>query len=82
MPNPHNEISQAAKKAGLSYWDYVAKMFPGCVKEFVWGEKKLTRKQKRGAQSGLESMLDRSNLPGMKALSNMRSLVGRDNVFR
>jgi len=60
MPNPANEASLNAKKAGLSYWEYMEKTFPGCVQKFVWGVKKETRKQKREAMSGLEHMLDRS----------------------
>ena len=39
MPNPANEASQSAKKAGLSYWDYMAKIHPSIVQKFVWGVK-------------------------------------------
>ena len=46
MPNPSNEFSLAAKKAGLSYWEYMEKTYPGCVLWFVWGVKKVSRKQK------------------------------------
>lgn len=82
MPNPANEASQAAKKAGLSYWEYMEKTFPGCVQHFAWGAKKETRKQKREAMSGLEHMLDRSNLPGMKLMSHMRNLVGKRSAYK
>ena len=81
MQNPANENSQAAKKAGLSYWEYMEKTYSGCVQKFVWGVKKETRKQKREAMSGLERMLDRSNLPGMKMLSHMRNLVGKRSAY-
>jgi hypothetical protein len=42
--NPVDEMTtrelQAAKKAGLSYWDYVAKKWPEFVHKFVWPVKK------------------------------------------
>ena len=82
MQNPANENSQAAKKAGLSYWEYMEKTYSGCVQKFVWGVKKETRKQKREAMSGLERMLDRSNLPGMEMLSHMRNLAGKRSAYK
>ena len=81
MNNLANAASQEAKKQGLAYWDYMEKKHPGCVQHFIWGIKKETCKQKR-ERSGLENMLDRSNLPGMKMLSHMRGLTGKNNVFK
>ena len=81
MPNPSNAISLAAKKAGLSYWEYMEKIHPSIVQKFVWGVKRVTRKQEREAMSGLEHMLDRSNLPGMKLMSHMRNLVGKKGAY-
>lgn len=80
--NSANINSQAAKKAGLSYWEYMEKTYSGCVQKFVWGAKKETRKEKREAMPGLEHMLDRSNLPGMKMLSHMRNLIGGRVTYR
>lgn len=82
MPNPANEASLAAKKAGLSYWEYMEKTYSGCVQHFVWGVKKETRKEKRESMSGLEKMLDRSNLPGMKLMSHMRNLAGKRSAYK
>lgn len=80
--NPANENSLAAKKAGLTYWGYMEKTNSGRVKHFAWGVKKETRKQKREIMSGLEYMLDRSNLPGMKLMSHMRNLVGKRSAYK
>ena len=82
MNNPANQASLAAKKALLSYWAYMEKTFTGCVQAFVWGVKKETRKQKREGMSGLENMLDRSNLPGMKLLSHTRNLAGKRSAYK
>ena len=82
MNNLANTASKEAKKQGLAYWDYMEKKHPGCVQHFIWGIKKETRKQKRERMSGLENMLDRNNIPGMKMLSHMRGLTGRNNVFK
>ena len=41
MPNPSNEFSLAAKKAGLSYWEYMEKIHPSIVQKFVWGPAKV-----------------------------------------
>jgi hypothetical protein len=79
MSNPHNQISQAAKKAGLSYWDYVAKKFPGTVKEFVWGEKKLTRKQEREGMAMVNTAMANSSHPAMRMLSRMGSMLGNSH---
>jgi len=80
--NPANIASQKAKKANLTYWEYMEKTYSGCVQHFVWGVKKETRKQKRESMSGLEKMLDRGNLPGMKLMSHMRNLVSKRSVFK
>lgn len=37
MQNSANENSQNAKKAGITYWEYMAKTYPGCVKKLAWG---------------------------------------------
>jgi hypothetical protein len=67
MPNPANEASQAAKEAGLSYWDYMEKTFPGCVQKFVWGPAKVEVKRPW-----------RSRLPRVFGYLNfVRNLVGR-----
>jgi len=46
MPNPANIDSQAAKEAGLTYWEYVEKTYH-CDSHYVWGVKKVSRKQAR-----------------------------------
>ena len=81
MQNPANKAKQNARIAGLTYWEYMEKTYFGCVQHFVWGVKKETRKEKREAMSGLERMLDRSNLPGMKLMSHMRNLVGKRSAY-
>ena len=81
MQNPANKAKQNARIAGLTYWEYMEKKYSGCVQHFAWGVKKETRKQKRESMSGLEHMLDRSNLPGMKMLSHMRNLVGKRSAY-
>ena len=56
MPNPSNEFSLAAKKAGLSYWEYMEKIYH-CVSHYVWGVKKVTRKQEREENNEQKFML-------------------------
>ena len=42
--NPMNQLSQAAKKAGLSYWEYMEKIHPGCVMHHSCGPAKVKEK--------------------------------------
>ncbi|SPF51203.1 hypothetical protein SBF1_50087 [Candidatus Desulfosporosinus infrequens] len=73
--NTANQASQAARKQGLSYWDYMEKTYH-CVRHFVWGSKKETRKQKRESQDVMNSAMARSTNPRMRFLSQMKNLLG------
>lgn len=79
--NPANLNSQSAKQAGLSYWDYMAKTYPGCVKPFVWGVKKVTRKQKREKDAVIMSAMASSNHPVMRLMVQMRALLGKNRIY-
>lgn len=79
--NPANQISQAAKAEGLSYWSYMAKEFPGCVKTYVWGVEKETRKQKNDAMNKIISHLGSSGNPMAKLYAQMRSLIGKRSAY-
>ena len=81
MPNPSNQFSQAAKKSGLSYWDYMEKTFPGCVQKFVWGVKKETRKQERKENNELISAMATSSNPRLRILAQMRNLIGGRGAY-
>ena len=81
MPNPANEISLAAKKAGLSYWDYMEKMHPSIVQKFVWGAKKVTRKQEREENNKILSAMATSSNPRLKILVQMRNLLGGRSAY-
>lgn len=61
MNNSSNENSQKAKQAGLTYWEYMEKQNSGCVKRFVWGVKKMTRKEERTMLSKAGQFLAKSN---------------------
>jgi len=77
--NPANIDSQAAKKAGLSYWEYMEKTYPGIVQKFVWGAKKLTRKEQRETASLVDSCMARS--PRFGFLSQIRNLIGKRTAY-
>ena len=81
MPNPANEFSQAAKKAGLSYWEYMEKIHPSIVQKFVWGAKKVTRKQERKENDELISAMATSSNPRLRILAQMRNLIGERGVY-
>lgn len=74
--NPANLASVEAKKVGLSFWEYMESKRPGIVQKFSWGEKKLTRKQKREADGVVMQAMARSTNPRMRFLSQMRNLLG------
>jgi hypothetical protein len=79
--NPANQISQAAKKAGLSYWNYMEKIQPSIVHKFVWGVKKETRKQERKENDELISAMATSNNPRLRILAQMRNLIGGRGAY-
>ena len=81
MPNPSNEFSQAAKKAGLSYWGYMSKKHPEHVMGFVWGVKRVTRKQERENDAVIMSAMASSNHPAMRLMGQMRNLIGRRGAY-
>ena len=81
MPNPANEFSQAAKKAGLSYWEYMEKIHPSIVQKFVWGVKKETRKEQRETDAKIRSAMATSNHPAMRLMSQMRNLIGGRSAY-
>ena len=81
MPNPSNEFSQAAKEAGLSYWEYMEKIHPSIVQKFVWGVKKLTRKQKRESDAVIMSAMANSSHPAMRLMAQMRALIGGRGAY-
>ena len=81
MPNPANEFSQAAKKAGLSYWEYMAKIHPSIVQKFVWGAKSVTRKEQRETDDMLLSGMARSSNPRLRWLAQMRALLGGKGAY-
>jgi len=76
--NPSNQISQAAKSRGLSYWEYIESVQPRFVQKFVWGGKKETRKEKRETTDKVISHLGSSGNPMAKLFAQMRSLIGRN----
>lgn len=81
MLNPANEASLAAKKSGLSYWEYMAHIHPGIVQKFVWGVKKVTRKQKRENDAVIMSAMASSNHPAMRLMAQMRNLIGGRSAY-
>ena len=70
MNNSANVNSQAAKKAGLTYWEYMEKKHPSIVQKFVWGVKKITRKEERTMLSKVGQFLAKSN--PLKLLGHMQ----------
>ena len=79
MSNPANEFSQAAKKAGLSYWGYMAKKHPEHVRRFVWGVKRVTRKQRRENDAEIRSAT--SINPAIRLMGQTRNLVGGKGAY-
>lgn len=70
--NPANEISAKAKKAGLSYWQYMVKHQPGRVQRFDWNAPKPSGDRDDKILNALAVM--RSKL-GLKFMAGIRSLV-------
>ncbi len=81
MQNPANEAKRQARIQGLSYWSYMEKKRPGIVQKFVWGAKKVTRKQKRKDQAEIYSAMARSNHPMMRLMAQMRNLIGGRSAY-
>ena len=79
--NPSNQISQAAKSRGLSYWEYIESTRPHLVQKFVWGGKKETRKEKRETLNKVISYLGSSGNPMARLFSKMRSLIGKRSAY-
>jgi len=79
--NPSNQISQAAKSRGLSYWEYIESTQPHHVQKFVWGGKKETRKEKREAMDKVISHLGSSGNPMARLFAQMRSLIGKRSAY-
>lgn len=78
--NPANIDSLSAKKAGLSYWEYMAKKY-NKVHQYVWGVKKVTRKQQRETNNQLISAMAKSNHPMMRLMAQMRALIGGRGAY-
>jgi len=81
LPNPSNEISQAAKKAGLTYWGYMEKKRPSIVQKFAWGVKKVTRKQKREENDELMSAMATYNHPVMRVMGQLRTILKGNSQY-
>ena len=75
--NPSNQLSQSAKEAGLSYWEYIAKTQPHHVQRFIWGSKRETRNEQRETMAKVISHLGSSGNPMARLFAQMRSLIGR-----
>ena len=73
--NPANIDSLAAKKAGLSYWEYMEKKY-NKVHQYVWGVKKVTRKEQRETHNQLVSAMTKSRHPAIRLMAQMRNLIG------
>lgn len=76
--NPANIISAKAKKAGLSYWQYMAQEYPGRVQAYVWPTKakKLTRAER--LEKANNQMRGRM---GLKFMAGIRDLVSGRGVL-
>ena len=81
MLNPANGASLAAKKAGLSYWEYMEKIHPSIIQKFVWGVKKVTRKQEREENNEILSSMATSSNPRLRILAQMRALLGGRGAY-
>lgn len=79
--NPANQISQAAKSRGLSYWEYIESTQPHHVQKFVWGGRKETRKEKRAEENRIIPFLGGSIYPMARLFAQMRSLVGKRSAY-
>jgi len=79
--NPANQINQAAKSRGLSYWEYMESTQPYHVQKFVWGAKKETRKDNRETQQELIDLMSRPGNPMSGLFAQMRSLFGKRSAY-
>jgi len=79
--NPANQISQAAKSRGLSYWEYIESTQPHHVQKFAWGGKKETRKEKRETQQELISLMSHPLNPMARLFAQMRSLIEKRSAY-
>ncbi|MDP4158178.1 MAG: hypothetical protein Q8911_00235 [Bacillota bacterium] len=81
MNNPANEISLSAKKAGLSYWSYMAKKYPNRVQSYIWAPKakKLTRKERSEIMGDILSRMH--GKMGLKFLSGIRNLISGRGAY-
>jgi len=79
--NPANQISQAAKSRGLSYWEYIESTQPHHVQKFAWGDKKETRKEKRAEENRIIPFLGGSIYPMARLFSKMRSSIGKRSAY-
>lgn len=79
MNNSANENSKNAKKANLTYWEYMEKTYSGCVRHFVWGTKKLKRKEEREISGQVNPFMARS--PRFGFLSQIRNLIRKRNSY-
>jgi len=79
--NPSNLLSQSAKEAGLSYWEYIAKTQPHHVQRFIWGAKRETRKEKLETMDKVISHLGSSSNPMARLFAQMRSLIGKRSAY-
>jgi len=79
--NSANQISQSAKAWGQSYWEYMEIKFPGCVRTYVWGTKKETRRERREAENKIISFLGSSGNPMARLFAQMRSLIGKRSAY-
>jgi len=79
--NPSNQISQAAKTLGLTYWEYIESTQSQFVQKFVWGVKKETRKEKRETMDKVISHLGSSGNPMARLFAQMRSLIGKRSAY-
>lgn len=72
--NPANINSATAKAKGLGYWEYMAKRYPGCVQNFVWGE----RKRKEGHEDDAPLM---SRIMAHPKFKWIKGLLGRRAAY-
>ena len=81
MLNPANQAKIQARKQGLSYWEYMAKIHPSIVQKFVWGVKKVTRKQEREENNEILSSMAISSNPRLRILAQMRAILGGNSHY-
>ena len=70
--NPANIASAEAKKAGLSYWQYMEKHYPGTVQHHDWNAPKPSGDRDDRMLNALTAMKGKL---GLKFLAGIRSLV-------